>query len=345
MAQLINNRFRAFDANGDPVSGATLTVYDAGTTTPTAIFKDAALSVACTNPTSGGDVSDAGGWFPQIFAADATVVDVLMKTSGGTTLQQWDDLTVVGAQTGDLTRTVTGSGRFMVTGAGGEVYVRAGNADPDDVGGTMVLEGWEGTQLDTLTLDAATATATGWVKPFGKKVSSVIYTEPTAFTATTTVAIQLSNSPSGVRAWRVRVYDIILSAAGTASLRFSYDGGGTYKSGASDYGYSTVDSYSTPGTASNGATTSGLIGSFGASAGRPAFIEFTVMTPNSGSNDTVYTGVALTVEGSGNVIPETYNFGGYGRGGYGRVTHVQLTFGNTATGLYTVEPLFGTGEA
>ena len=59
-AQLV---YRALDANGDPVSGAKLYFFDAGTSTERDVFTSSALSTTITQPV----VSDANGWFQAIY--------------------------------------------------------------------------------------------------------------------------------------------------------------------------------------------------------------------------------------------------------------------------------------
>lgn len=56
---------RALDANGDPVSGAKLYVYEAGTSTPATVYQDAAL----TTPHASPIVADSDGIWGPIWAA------------------------------------------------------------------------------------------------------------------------------------------------------------------------------------------------------------------------------------------------------------------------------------
>jgi hypothetical protein len=56
-------RWRVTDANGTPLAGAKLSSYEAQTTTPLALYADAALTTALSNPV----VSDSGGLFPELF--------------------------------------------------------------------------------------------------------------------------------------------------------------------------------------------------------------------------------------------------------------------------------------
>jgi hypothetical protein len=58
------------DLRGNPVSGAALRVTRAGTTDLATLFRDGALTVPMTNPTSGVDLSNAAGRVPSIFCAD-----------------------------------------------------------------------------------------------------------------------------------------------------------------------------------------------------------------------------------------------------------------------------------
>ena len=58
MANLTPNRFRAFDANGEPLAGGKLYTYEAGTTTPKNSFTTQDESVANTNPV----ILDADGY-------------------------------------------------------------------------------------------------------------------------------------------------------------------------------------------------------------------------------------------------------------------------------------------
>lgn len=344
MALLYDARYRAFDTNGDPMVGATLTIYDANTTTPTAIFLDAALSVPATNPTSGSDVSDAGGWFPQLFAAEGTNVDITLKTSAGATVKTYVDVVFLGADTGDFTRTVSGNGRFKITGSAGAVLLQAGDPSPDNTGGTLTIEGWAGTQLDTLTLDAATTNTTGALTVGGKKLTGVVQTAATTFTAAANVDIELVNTPTGVIGWRVMVW-FTTAAATSIQGRFSYDGS-TYKSGANDYGYGSSRSDNAGTTLSNAATVGtvmNMVPNMNAGANRPALLEFTILTPTSGSDETILMGQCASQE-SASVAGMSTTFTGYGRGGYGRATNFRLLCASTLTGKYRVSPIYGLGE-
>lgn len=163
MALIYDSRFRVFDSNGDPLAGATLTIYDAGTTNLASIYRDAALTTPMTNPTSSADVSDAAGWFPQVFTAEGVFLDITLKDSDGATVKTYVDVPSLGSESNTFSRDFTTS-RIRIRDVGGVVYIEAGNAAGDDLGGSMRLSGWAATPLDTLTIDAGATTLTGPVE-------------------------------------------------------------------------------------------------------------------------------------------------------------------------------------
>lgn len=236
MALIYDSRWRALDANGNPLSGATLTLYNAGTTTLANVFRDAALSSAMTNPTSGSDTSNADGWFPQVFASEGANFDIILKTSGGSTLASYLSVAAIGAQSGSLTRDFTNS-RYSVSGTSGIVSVEAGDPTGDNVGGKMRVGGWAGTQADDIELDGVLVNVTGRLKERSKKIPGTVYTEGVV-SGVANMDITLPVDPAGVKAWQIEIIDLIVTSAATLSARFSTDGGATFYSGASDYYYS-----------------------------------------------------------------------------------------------------------
>lgn len=305
--------------------------------------------MSCTNPTSGSDVSDAGGWFPQIFAAEGTVVDITLKDSAGVTVKTYEDATFVGSDTGDFTRTVSGNGRVKITGSAGSVLFQAGDPANDNTGGTLTIEGWAGSQLDSLTLDAATTNLTGPLTVIGKKLPGVVQVDATSFSGATNVDIPLSDSPTGVRAYYVRIFDLLHSGTAAVSVivRFSYDGGATYKTGASDYGYASLksDIGTTAGVAAGAATGTGINFPLTTATDRPADLEIRIVTPNSGTQETTARIEYQCLEAGGS-NPMIASAAGYGRGGYGRATHMRMTVvSGTWTGKYRVVAEYGTGDA
>ena len=79
------------DANGNPYVGAKLYVYVPGTTTPAAIYADAALSIPLANPLSGATGSDAAGNFPRAYIA-AGAYKLRAETAAGILIWQEDNI-------------------------------------------------------------------------------------------------------------------------------------------------------------------------------------------------------------------------------------------------------------
>lgn len=76
------------DSNGDPVSGALLYHYQAGTTNDLTVYSNQ----AGTTPHAQPIVCDAGGFVPLVYIGDASDWKAVIQTSGGATLRSYDDL-------------------------------------------------------------------------------------------------------------------------------------------------------------------------------------------------------------------------------------------------------------
>ena len=129
-------------------------------------------------------------------------------------------------------------------------------------------------------------------------------------------------------------------------LRFSYDNAGTFKSGGTDYTYANnYHAGATPTSgASNGAAFILLTNVLNSTTVGMAVID--IITVEAGSGPTTVAGYLFSVDAAGSNTASIMNFGGLGKGGYGRATHLRLTNagGQTYTGKYTLEALFGYGE-
>jgi len=347
MAILTEGRLLITDASNVPINGGKARVYNTGGTTLSTLYSDAALTVPLTNPV----VANSSGFTPVIFGAEGLTVDITYLTAADATVtgRTYTAVPLVGADNGLFSRTLADNTRVKITGAGGIVLFQVGDASPDDVGGNLTIEGWAGTQGTLATLDFATVNTTGALTVGGKKLPGVVQTEATTFTAAANVDIQLVNTPTGVRGWEIIIFDLMASAGVAHWLRLSYDGGSTFKSGATDYGYGADGNVSTTPTSAAAVTAVQILPqvvSQGATANKPAMIKMTVMTPNSGSDATVIMGQIVLADTTGAGIPSTAIFAGYGLGNYGRATHLRLTNsgGATLTGKYRVVPIFGLGE-
>lgn len=82
------------DGNGDPIVGATIETYEAGTTTPLSTFSDSDRNNANANPasgaTTGNQVSDSNGRFGTMFLA-AEAYKYVIKDADGVTILTQDD--------------------------------------------------------------------------------------------------------------------------------------------------------------------------------------------------------------------------------------------------------------
>lgn len=147
---------RALDADGNPLAGAKLYAYEAGTTTP----KDTYTSYLLSTPNANPVVADAGGLFGAVWQALAGRYKFVLKDSSDVTI--WTDDFVEDAgpdiltTRGDvLTRDATGYKRLAL-GAANQVLSSDGTdlvwATGPTLSGTNT---WTGTNVFQLTDDGA----------------------------------------------------------------------------------------------------------------------------------------------------------------------------------------------
>ena len=339
---------------GVAVNGGKFRVYEQNTTTLATLYSDAAMTTPRANPV----VANSAGELPFFFLADGAY-DCAQLDASDNLLDSQDDVPAWGETSGVFSRTLPGNGRIKITGDAGAVMIQAGDPDPDNVGGSLTIEGQAGTQLDTLTLDAAAVnagTSAGALKENSKKLAGVVSTEATTFTAASTVDIELTNSPTGVRAWEVEIFDFVNSGATvTLGLLFSYDGGATYKAGASDYAYGLEPYYATGGS-TLGTAVRDDAAAFILLNQTPLpivtanrhWLHLDILTVNSGTEATLVRSDLMSADDNTPAYPRRALGAGYGRGGYGRATHVRVYIqigAGTLTGKYLLRPKRGYGEA
>lgn len=344
--------------DGTPISGGQLRVYDINTTTLSSLYSNEAMSTPLTNPVE----ADSNGFLPMIFAAagtyDIAYLDSVANGGADLTGQSYTDQPTIGGSTANTISATLSGARFKVSGGDiGDgttgVLTEHGNPSPDDTGGYARDAGWAGTQGDKKIFDWAIAdfTQTKSLREGAKRISSVLYTDATAFSAASTVNIQLPNTPTITRAWRITIWDLYLSAAESLAFRIAYDATPTFKSGASDYAFAVI--YNNAGTIAtvvdDAHTHIRASHSLQAASTWLARMELIVTTVDSGNGNTTLGGHlfgAKTNAGAGN-MPANERFDGVGLGNYGRATYIQLltlTGGATLTGKYNVETLRGFGE-
>lgn len=325
MALLYDARFRAVDANGAVLVGATLTVKNAGTSTLSSIYRDNAQTTPMTNPTSGSDISDAAGRFPQIFLTEGGLYDITLKTSGGSTVTTYLNVTALGPSTSTFTRDF-GTSRARIAGSGGVTSYEAGDATGDDVGGQARIGGYNGTQADTISLDGASVNTTGILKENSKKLYGVV-TASGSVTAAASMIISLTNTITGVMLYDVDIFSLKCSASPNLTVNFSYDNGATY------------DVTSNYGTNGGGLTTSGTLIATVPTTNGYFHSRLRLQQNDAGSNGATLAGYTapggaamafVNITRSGNVTP---------------VTHIKITASTgTITGNWRVIPLRGTGD-
>jgi hypothetical protein len=93
--EIITSFQQICDANGDPVSGAKIYVYDPGTTTPQSLYSDTGLSVAVSNPiicnSAGRTTTDGGTTVGMVYKATGSY-KIVVKTSADVTLYTLDNI-------------------------------------------------------------------------------------------------------------------------------------------------------------------------------------------------------------------------------------------------------------
>jgi hypothetical protein len=312
------------------------------------LFSDSGLTTPITNPV----ITDAAGYPANggnecgIYCAAGTF-DVAFLTSADVVFASWDDMVPWGSESGDISRVVTGNGRFRVIGSAGSVIIEAGDPSPDDVGGDLTIRGWNGTPLDALSLESAAIDADGEFTEKGKKVTAYAQTEATVFTNVASVTIPLPNTPTGTRRYRVTVFDLLFGTDSQPNCRLTY--GGVVKSGAADYSF-VVNYYNVGSGPTRGSSAANSLiplhgESLNAETTKPFVIEFDIITPDAGANATNvrWQMNGMTVEATP-IAVDSHGFG-LGLGGYGRCDGIQLyTTAGNITGAYVVETIRGYGD-
>lgn len=96
-------RQRALDQNGNPLSGAKLECWLAGTTTPQTLFFDDQLTIPLSNPV----LADGNGYFPAMFAPPVAL-KLELRTAADAVVWQADNITPANLLTGLIRTLETG---------------------------------------------------------------------------------------------------------------------------------------------------------------------------------------------------------------------------------------------
>lgn len=139
-------RYIALDSDGNPLPGAKLTTYLAGTATPQPTYSDVGLTTPNANPV----VADAGGLFGPIYYSNVSYKLVLTESDGTAV---WSQDQVSSVAFGAITTTgVTTSGTSTAT----RFYTTSGTVDANNnVATTMFALPGSGLFLVTVTYGSA----------------------------------------------------------------------------------------------------------------------------------------------------------------------------------------------
>lgn len=143
------------DANGVPLSGGSVTVYAAGTTTPLSLYSNSGLSVSAANPVT----LDASGRHDMRYIATAAY-KIVVKNSAGSTVYTRDNIDP-GVSVGSGALPVANGGTGSTTAAGARTNLAAAAAsDVATLQSDMSnIQTWAGYNLTTRTRIASGTTA------------------------------------------------------------------------------------------------------------------------------------------------------------------------------------------
>jgi len=241
LGELLGRWATAVDANLNALPAARLHTFDSVATTVTkATYSDPELTTPHANPV----VANASGQFPQIFADVGESFYLVLKTSAGVLVEDFEQVDALGnTGSGSFDRDFGAGGRWSVAGAAGVVRMEFGPPTGDDIGGIAELGGQDGTQGQTLEVDFAETTITGDVAIVGElEVTSDTVPFPkllTRGTVTAQAALELALDDS-FSEWEVRVRDLLTSGGNPITGQISVDSAATYKAAAGDYVYVSI---------------------------------------------------------------------------------------------------------
>lgn len=247
MALIVGIPNQALDANGEVMPFAEYHTFDADApTTPKVTYSDTGLTVEHANPVVAGD----DGYFPQMFAQEGDAYYLVLTPENGdpdVPFQAYEQVWSVGGDETTAFERTFADARLRITSGEVEtgvdgVLIQAGRASPQNVGGYLKEEGWNGTQLDKKIVDAAETELTGNLKVTGLIArGSISPAVPIAvargtMSAAATLDIPLDGSFTH---WQLTLNNWRPDGTGAPVfwMLFSFDGGATFKTGASDYMY------------------------------------------------------------------------------------------------------------
>lgn len=328
MAGQIYGFNQVFDSNGDPLPGAKLITRVPGTTTPKATYNAPDLLNPLTNPV----IADSAGRFPQMWANTGENYDLVLTDENDVTIESFEEVTALGSEDQAVNIDFGTNGRFAIEGSDGVPNIEFGPPVGDDVGGSGRIGGWNGTQGDDLEIDFATVNYNGNIKTTG------LIGTPTIAAGTPIALLKATVTPAAsftialdqrFSRWQLVLDNVVMATAGSPTLVMSFDGGGTYKTGASDYMYQNLRQVNASVTAA-GPTAAAAINLAGSNIGTDALGIYVINLFSTSTQETRFIaeysalGPTAGTTGMGTTNGTTNNKA------YGKVTNLRIatTAGN-----------------
>jgi hypothetical protein len=215
MATRVFTGFRLLQDNGDVCTNGSIAFYEAGTTTPLAVYSDRALTASLGATVSLGSLGIA----PDIWVPDTVSTKAIISATSGVTQDTIDYLTVATSTATGATGADVALGNGLVNGAfetwtGYTVPFSNISGDGD---GDVVADGWYFTQPTAASNEVSRQTALGgqarYALRMGRPAASAVLNE-----------LRLWQMLPTAEAYRYRGQAITVSARVTAGANFSATG-------------------------------------------------------------------------------------------------------------------------
>lgn len=229
MSRYVSPVFEINDINGAPQVGAKLVFYTPGTTNPKTIYSDAGLTTPRTNPVTAVS-SNAGAIYPNIYLDG--VYDVVQQDASGTVdtddgVALWTRDDVGATSEGALSLWLAGTTYSIpeiVLGSDDEYYRSLVDANQGNDPTSSDVQ-WERLRFGRI-FNVNTTYAQGDRVLIESK------------TASASVSLDfITGITSEFTQYILEIINLVPASSVDIYLRFSDDGGSTFKSGASDYAY------------------------------------------------------------------------------------------------------------
>ena len=207
---------RAFDDDGNPLSGALLYGYLTGGTTATPLYTTDALTTQHANPV----VADSDGWFDPIYLSDAITYRFVLKTSGGTTIWDVDPFSMSAATlTTEQVQDIVGAMFPDTTGHNWTYDDGAGTvALAVDLTTAKPLESFIVAITETATVVTSGVKQFSFRMPYAFTATEARATLDTAQTSGTTLKVDINEAGTSILGATKLTFDNGQEATGTAAI-------------------------------------------------------------------------------------------------------------------------------